>query len=262
MHKDSVSCLMVTANRPGFVARAVALFEAQTYTNRELIIIDDGEADLSNIVNSSPQRDAIRYYRLSSDCGLNLGQLRTKSIEVADGDWCIQWDDDEWYHPERIERQLNEAKLQGVGSSALKWTLMHINDLEETKNKVFRVDTGIATPGTLLFRRDVGVEYRPLARNEDGIFMREVRDKMGLAVMGKEYSHLFIRVFHGANTWEVDHFMSRLHRRPLDWPTYAYARLLRKDITQHRAFRLKKDESNAAMAYMNYSAHQVLELSR
>lgn len=253
---------MVTANRPGFVARAIALFEAQTYPNRELIIIDDGEVDLSNIVNSSSLRDAIHYYRLSSDCGLNLGQLRTKSIEVADGDWCIQWDDDEWYHPERIERQLHEAKSQSVGSSALKWTLMHINDLEDTKNKVFRVDTGIATPGTLLFRRDVGLKYRPMARNEDGIFMREVRDKMGLAVMGREHSHLFIRVFHGANTWEIEHFMRRLHRRPLDWPTYAYSKFLRKDITQHRAFRLNDNERNAASAYLNYSAQQVLEISR
>ena len=262
MHNESVSCLMVTANRPELVVRAITQFEAQTYPNRELIIIDDGEADLTEIVRQSPQRDSIRYYRLSKDCGLNLGQLRTKSIEVADGDWCIQWDDDEWYHPERIERQLREAQVKGVGSSALKWTLMHINDLKETKNMVFRVDTGIATPGTLLFRRDAGVEYRPLARNEDGIFMREIRDKMGLAVMGKENSHLFIRVFHGANTWEVEHFMRRLHRRPVDWPTYVYSRFLRKDITRHWAFHLKSREYETASTYLNYVAHPILEVAR
>lgn len=250
MHKDTVSCLMVTANRPQFVARAIALFEAQTYCQRELVIIDDGEVDLSHIVDRSPQRDLIRYYRLSSDSGLKLGQLRNKSIQVADGDWCIQWDDDEWYHPERIERQLNEAKKRGVGSSALKWTLMHINESAETQNKLFRADTGIATPGTLLFRRDAHVEYRPLARNEDGFFMREVCDKLGLAVLGRDQSHLFIRVFHGANTWEMEHFLRRLHRRPADWPSYVMSRFIRRDITRHRSFRLNDLEQDAASSYL------------
>jgi glycosyltransferase involved in cell wall biosynthesis len=261
MHSDSVSCLMVTANRPQFVERAIALFEAQTYSNRELVIIDDGEKDLTAIVDRSPQRHLIRYYRLSSDNGLNLGQLRNKSIQVADGDWCIQWDDDEWYHSERIERQLNEAKKRSVGSSALKWTLMHINESTETQNKIFRADTGIATPGTLLFRRDVNVEYRPLARNEDGFFMREVCDALGLAVLGRENSHLFIRVFHGANTWEEEHFMRRLHRRPTDWPSYAMARFVHKDITRHKAFALNEKERHSASAYLGTIHQQPLAFS-
>lgn len=253
---------MVTANRPRFAERAIQLFELQTHANRELVILDDGEIDLTETVQRSSQRGLIRYYRLSTNSRFNLGQLRTKSIEVADGDWCIQWDDDEWYHPQRIEIQLREAQLSGVGSSALKWTLMHIKDGAETKDKLFRADTGIATPGTLLFRKEPGLQYAPLPRNEDGLFMRDVKERMGLATMGKDKSHLFIRVFHGTNTWEVEHFLRRLHRRPLDWPTYAYSRFLKRDITQHSAFRLTKDELATVQAYLSLDARPMLELAR
>jgi glycosyltransferase involved in cell wall biosynthesis len=254
MLNDSVSCLMVTANRPHFASRAIALFEAQTHQNRELVIIDDGEIDLAPIISASSAKHLIRYFHLSSESRLSLGELRNKSIDVADGEWCIQWDDDEWYHPSRIAEQLAVAKHTRMGSSALKWTLMHIDDSSVLGTKLFRGDTGIATPGTLLFRRDTGATYRPLARNEDGIFMRDVKNKVGLTSLNASSSHLFVRVFHGANTWDVDHFLRRLSRRPIDWPSWITSRYIKGDITQHRAFKLKPEEVATAEAYLTYLA--------
>lgn len=245
---------MVTANRPHFASRAIALFEAQTHQNRELVIIDDGEIDLAPIISTSSAKHLIRYFHLSSESRLSLGELRNKSIDVADGEWCIQWDDDEWYHPSRIAEQLAVAKHTRMGSSALKWTLMHIDDSSVLGTKLFRGDTGIATPGTLLFRRDTGATYRPLARNEDGIFMRDVKNKVGLTSLNASSSHLFVRVFHGANTWDVDHFLRRLSRRPIDWPSWITSRYIKGDITQHRAFKLKPEEVATAEAYLTYLA--------
>jgi glycosyltransferase involved in cell wall biosynthesis len=245
---------MVTANRPHFASRAIALFEAQTHQNRELVIIDDGEIDLAPIISASSAKHLIRYFHLSSESRLSLGELRNKSIDVADGEWCIQWDDDEWYHPSRIAEQLAVAKHTRMGSSALKWTLMHIDDSSVLGTKLFRGDTGIATPGTLLFRRDTGATYRPLARNEDGIFMRDVKNKVGLTSLNASSSHLFVRVFHGANTWDVDHFLRRLSRRPIDWPSWITSRYIKGDITQHRAFKLKPEEVATAEAYLTYLA--------
>lgn len=252
MLKDSVSCLMVTANRPHFVKRAIELFEKQTHENRELVIIDDGEIDVSHIVENSSVSHLIRYYPLSCESRLSLGELRNKSIDVADGEWCIQWDDDEWYHPSRIAEQLTQAKATGSGSSALKWTLMHIDDSSEIGTRLFRADSGIATPGTLLFRRDAGATYRPLARNEDGLFMRDIKNRVGLTSLNEDSSHLFVRVFHGGNTWDVNHFLRRLRRRPGDWPSWLISRFVKRDITQHRAFKLNPEEAETASAYLSY----------
>jgi len=253
MQSDLVSCLMVTANRPELVARAIYLFERQTYPQRELLIVDDGDCDLSQIIDSSPDRHLIRYVRISREPRRTLGDLRNVSIANAQGMWCIQWDDDEWYHPSRIQSQLEVASLSRTGASVLKWTLMHVNEpSQQIGQQLFRTDVGIGTPGTILFRRDLAPMYPHLSRNEDGVFMRMMRDNSGLAVMGPEFSHLFVRIFHGSNTWEREHFLRRLRRRPSDWPSWMYANFMRKDLTAHRAFRLSSIEKETAHDYFDY----------
>ena len=67
----------------------------------------------------------IKYVRLVADAGNTLGRLRNHSIDLATGDWCIQWDDDEWYHPWRIERQASVLGRRSI-ASALRWTLMSV----------------------------------------------------------------------------------------------------------------------------------------
>ncbi len=239
-----ISCLMVTANRADIARVAIECFKEQTWLNRELVIIDDGEEDYSDLIASFDCADLVRYIKLQpANPRLSLGELRNLSIEEARGEWCVQWDDDEWYHPERLAIQLNAAVQADVGASALKWTLMHVKD-DSDQSLTFRGDSGIATPGTLMFRKG-DERYPHLARNEDGIFLRDVKDNHGLVVLDENYSHLFIRVFHGSNTWEKDHFLARLHRRAVDWPSWVWSRWIVSDVTQHRAFKLSSHEKDS-----------------
>ncbi|MEI8287755.1 MAG: glycosyltransferase, partial [Actinomycetes bacterium] len=246
-----ISCLMVTANRADIARVAIECFSEQTWSNKELVIIDDGEEDYSDMIASFDCADRVRYIKLQpANPRLSLGELRNLSIDEAHGEWCVQWDDDEWYHPERLAIQLDAAVSADVGASALKWTLMHVKDNSDL-SLTFRGDSGIATPGTLMFRKG-DVRYPHLARNEDGIFLREVKDSHGLVVLDENYSHLFIRVFHGSNTWEKDHFLARLHRRAVDWPSWVWSHWIMSDVTKHRAFKLSSREKDS-LQQMNRS---------
>jgi hypothetical protein len=239
-----ISCLMVTANRAVIARVAIECFSEQTWPNKELVIIDDGVEDYSDLIASFDCADLVRYIKLQpANPRLSLGELRNFSIEEARGEWCVQWDDDEWYHPERLAVQLNAAVQADVGASALKWTLMHVKD-DSDQSLTFRGDSGIATPGTLMFRKG-DERYPHLARNEDGIFLRNVKDSNGLVVLDENHSYLFIRVFHGSNTWEKDHFLARLHRRVVDWPSWVWSRWIVSDVTQHRAFNLSSCEKES-----------------
>jgi len=239
-----VSCLMVTANRGDIARVAIECFSKQTWSNKELVIIDDGDEDYADMIASLDCAPLVRYIKMvPTSPRMSLGELRNISIEEARGDWCVQWDDDEWYHPERLAIQLGAAVQAGVGASALKWTLMHVKD-DSDQSLTFRGDSGIATPGTLMFRKGL-VRYPHLARNEDGIFLRDVKDNQGLVVLDEDFSHLFIRVFHGSNTWEKDHFLARLHRRVVDWPSWVWSRWIMSDVTQHRAFKLNSREQDS-----------------
>jgi glycosyltransferase involved in cell wall biosynthesis len=240
MDEPLVSCLMVTANRPELARRSIRCFERQTHRNSELVILDDGDIDYSPIVDSSPVKDRISYRRIRHSQDTTLGDLRNRSIDLARGEWLIQWDDDDWYHPSRIEAQLQNALSNRTGASALRWTLMRTVDADG-RIMSFRADSGIATPGTILFKRGSS-RYPRLNRNEDGVFMRSIRREFGLTVMPQSASHLFVRIHHGANTWDAAHFHAKLRRTPTRLPAYLIARYVHRDLERMSAFRLSPSE--------------------
>lgn len=91
-----LSYIMPTANRRRFVARSISLWQRQTYEDRELCILDDGEDAIEDLVPKNDPR--IRYERLSSR--VVLGEKRNLLCEMSTGEVIAHWDDDDWYHPE------------------------------------------------------------------------------------------------------------------------------------------------------------------
>src|SRR6266851_4504972 len=96
-----VSCVMATRDRHDYVLQSVRYFERQDYPNRELIILDDGEAGLSNAIPSS---DRVRYVRIPRRA--SIGAKRNRGCELARGSIIAQWDDDDWYSPKRLSTQV------------------------------------------------------------------------------------------------------------------------------------------------------------
>ena len=99
-----VSCVLTTYNRSKILKRAITSVLNQTYTNIELIIIDDNSKDNTSDVVKIINNKRIKYIRNTSNKGLsynrNLGASLSKGEFVAFID-----DDDEWF-PLKIEKQL------------------------------------------------------------------------------------------------------------------------------------------------------------
>jgi glycosyltransferase involved in cell wall biosynthesis len=96
-----VSCVMPTANRRAYAPVAIACFLRQTYENRELAILDDGTDSLENIV---PDDERIIYLRDRK--GRSLDKKRNMLCGLAHGEIICNWDDDDWYDPQRIAEQV------------------------------------------------------------------------------------------------------------------------------------------------------------
>src|SRR5690606_14520842 len=203
-----ISCLMVTGNRSRLARRAIECFRSQTYTNRELVIIDDGAEDYEPMLQ--PYRDAcvIHYHRIEPDPKRFLGGLRNLSLDAANGEVLAQWDDDEWYHPQRLERQV-ESILAGAGVCYLKNTLVHVNTPDMVEH-AYRTDSrGSSIPGTVVHRRS-DVRYANLRRGEDAQYLDDLRARAKRSSPKGPHTHLFIRCFHGGNTWDASHFLGTL----------------------------------------------------
>lgn len=238
-----VSCLMVTCNRPNLAERAVACLADQTWPNKELVIVDDGDVDYEPVLAKYRDRLVIHYHRLERNDATVLGGLRNESLDRANGEFCMQWDDDEWYHPERIAVQMQPIVQAGYDCTILDHTLMHA-DTEKFLEHPFRTSLAFGTPGTIV-HRSCDVRYPNQRKGEDSTFLRHIKRSQKVKRLDASHSHLFIRCFHGANTWDEAHFTERLHyglRGKLQW---AWAVYVRGDLHAHPAFQLTAAEADS-----------------
>lgn len=110
-----VSCVMPTHGRRRFVRQAIRYFLRQTYTNRELVILDDGPDPVADVVPDDPR---IRYEGLVGR-RRSLGTKRNLACEAARGDLILHWDDDDWMADDRVALQVEALLRDGADASGL-----------------------------------------------------------------------------------------------------------------------------------------------
>jgi glycosyltransferase involved in cell wall biosynthesis len=244
-----VSCLMVTANRRDLCRRSIRCYNRQTYPNRELVVVDDGEQDLTPALKAVPD-DELVYVPLDPDPSNFLGRLRNVTLEAANGEILTQWDDDDWYHPERIEKQARVLQ-NGYDACCLYGALMHIDSEKYVDHPyVGYLEDGV--PGSIMHRRSQTIRYPEIRRAEDTVYLDEWRAKRYTMLPGSE-AHLFIRCFHGSNTWEKKHFLTRMRNTVPDALAYVWHRFVRGDLFQHPRFHLTDEARRAFEMYLNDS---------
>lgn len=99
---ELVSVIIPTYNRSHLVTEAIDSVLAQTYTNIEIIVVNDGSTDDTE-EKLQPYMDKIVYIKkekggLSS--ALNMG------LRVANGEYIARLDDDDSFMPDKVKRQL------------------------------------------------------------------------------------------------------------------------------------------------------------
>jgi glycosyltransferase involved in cell wall biosynthesis len=101
MTNKLVTAVMLTghcdARRP-LAKVSIEAFQQQTYPRRELLILNQSKVPMA------PGQDNIREVLVAP--GQSIGALRNHGLEIANGDYIITWDDDDWSGPRRIAEQL------------------------------------------------------------------------------------------------------------------------------------------------------------
>ena len=103
-----VSAIMLTKNRARYVPQAVNSFLQQTFKNSELIILDDGTESIEHLIPKDPR---IVYRHV--EAVRTIGTKRNMACTMAKGDIILNWDDDDWSHPQRIESQVKRLQASG-----------------------------------------------------------------------------------------------------------------------------------------------------
>ena len=92
---ELISVIIPTYNRVGLLGRSIQSVLSQTYTNLELLIIDDCSDDNTGEFVKGLSDERIRYYR--NEYNMGLARTKNKGASLAKGELlAFQDDDDEW----------------------------------------------------------------------------------------------------------------------------------------------------------------------
>lgn len=134
MTKDLVSIITPTYNCGPFIAETIASAQAQTYTNWEMIIVDDCSTDNTKaIVDEIAEKDPrVKYYCLEENSGAAVA--RTRAMALAEGEYMAFLDSDDLWLPEKLEMQIAFMRDNGYAFSCTAY-----EQIDEDSNPLGRV---------------------------------------------------------------------------------------------------------------------------
>lgn len=100
-----VSIIMPSWNTGQFISESIDSVLSQSYSNWELIIVDDCSTDNTDDIIRHYSDDRIKYYKNEHNQGAAL--TRNRAISQAQGEWIAFLDSDDLWMPDKLEKQLS-----------------------------------------------------------------------------------------------------------------------------------------------------------
>lgn len=195
-----VSCVMATTQpRRPFLRQALKYFLRQSYSPKELIVVDDPGTSAFDLTCASP---VVRY--LQPNVRLTLGSKLNLGIQEARGTIIQKLDDDDYYHPEFLAATVGALCARNRVDSivACKSCLVLIAATGELKWR-----SGVGTMfagGTFCFYRELWQRcpFRDARVAADKLFLEDHEPER----IGIDNPELYIYVRHGlGHLWS--HFL-------------------------------------------------------
>jgi len=98
-----ISVIIPTYNRAATVARAIESVLAQSVTDLEVIVVDDGSSDDTGKILGETFGNRIRYFAQGNK---GASVARNKGVEQARGEWIAFLDSDDLWEKDKLEWQL------------------------------------------------------------------------------------------------------------------------------------------------------------
>lgn len=213
---------MPTYNRAGYIMESINSVLQQTYSNWELIIVDDASEDNTEELVSSIKDDRIQFIR-TDKTGLGI-KIKNVGIKKAKGDLIAFIDSDDLWAPEKLNKQIAalddypDAMFSITGAYDFKKTGEPLEYYYKQRDgsrygnifiSFFRSEASIL-PQTLLFRRTCMPVIEEYVRTDPD---SDVEFLLGLALHYKAvilYEPLLYRRLHdesaSSSNWERGYY--------------------------------------------------------
>lgn len=128
---ELVSIIMPSYNTGRFIKETIQSVLDQSYTNWELIIVDDCSTDDTDAVVASFDDARITYIKNEKNSGAAVS--RNRALREAKGRWIAFLDSDDLWEPEKLQRQIAFMKDNGYAFSYTNY--MEIDEESKPRGK-------------------------------------------------------------------------------------------------------------------------------
>lgn len=193
-----VSIIIPTYKRAEYIDRAILSILHQTYTNYEIIVVDDNNPQTEDRIKLEEKMkkytdDRIIY--IKHEKNMNGAVARNTGIKKATGDYITFLDDDDFFLKNRIEilvKFLNENKQYDAvytSGCVLYKDLFHVKKSGNLKKEMLMLNPIIRTGSNMFFRKNVfdniGMFDESFNRHQDIEFMVRFFDKFKIYALDK-----------------------------------------------------------------------------
>lgn len=189
-----VSAIMPTRGRRELAAMTVQNFVSQTWSEKELIILDDADC-LS--FEKPPEFLNVRY--MIADKRYNIAEKRNILCKAAAGEIIVHFDSDDWSAPTRIERQMEVMNAEKKAVCGLR--KMYFWQEAKKQAWIYNGTSNYALGTSLMFQRSWWAHNRWDARfkiGSDNVFVSKASHAKQLA--NPTILELMVSRNHASNT--------------------------------------------------------------
>lgn len=111
-----VTAVVTTYDRPEHLRSAVESVREQTYDNVELIVVDDHSATPAREVLADVDLDSLAAHRVvRHETNRGANAARNTGIDAASGEYVALLDDDDYWLPKKLARQVHAVEADDAG---------------------------------------------------------------------------------------------------------------------------------------------------
>jgi glycosyltransferase involved in cell wall biosynthesis len=203
-----VTVILTTRDRPRFLSIALACYQHQTYPNRELIVVDDGEEyPLDPAVVAAVGGRLIRV-----PVGTTLGAKLNLGAADARGSLCQNFDDDDWYAPRFLARMVTavlsswSVVCRPTVATLIPFLLFDLRRWQIRRSR----DDGFAGSTLLFSPADArAAPFRDLSQAADSYFLED-QVHLGSTHLPVDALETFLAVRHGGGVMARGHTWTHL----------------------------------------------------
>lgn len=238
-----VAIIMRTFERPVLLARAIASVQQQTFTDWQLVVVNNGgdPAVVDKVVHTATQRTlrqtgTILVIHLQERVGMEAASNR--GLEATESDYFAIHDDDDSWHPDFLATTVARLDADPSAAGVVVNTTRVIETLKGDRVWPVREEPYLSNPGLLTYRGLLGGNtFAPIA----ALFRRSTIDAVGpfdesLPVLG-DWEFNLRAVRHGVLLHE-ERNLARYHwRSPESDP--GFGNTVTDGIALHNSVRLQ-----------------------